>query len=60
MIGTPSLSFIRKIYNILSHKQEQLDEVLEFETKINEHFNGDFNLAYKNAQNGNWTILSKD
>ena len=28
--------------------------------KVDEDYNGDFNLAYKQAQNGNWTFLSKD
>ena len=47
MNGTPSLSFIRKIYNILNHKQEQLDEITRNEKLVDETYNGDFALAYK-------------
>jgi hypothetical protein len=41
MIGTPSLNFIRKIYNIISHKQEKLDELNEIEKILEEEYNGD-------------------
>ena len=47
MNGMPSLSFIRKIYNILNHKQEQLDEITRNEKLVDETYNGDFALAYK-------------
>lgn len=53
------MSFIRKIYNIIAHKQERLDKIEKLEEKLSEKFNGDLDLAEKQIKNGNWTLLTK-
>jgi hypothetical protein len=45
MNGSPSLNFIRKIYNIIEHKQEKLDEIKRIERLVAEKYNGDVSLA---------------
>ncbi len=39
--GTPSVNFIRKIYNIITYKQEQLEDIKRIEEKIDMEYNGD-------------------
>ena len=34
MTGTPSINFLRKIFNIITYKQEQLDEIKKIEKKV--------------------------
>jgi hypothetical protein len=34
MDGQPSIDFIRKIYNIITYKQEQLEEIKKIEQKV--------------------------
>lgn len=58
--GVPSSNFIRKVYNILIHKHDQLESIKDIEQRLIEHYNGDFNLAYSQCQSGNWTLISKE
>ena len=44
-MGAPSMNFLRKIYNLLSHKYEQLDEIKRLEAKLKDRYNGDLKLA---------------
>ena len=39
------MNFIRKIFNLISHKHESLDEIKQLEGKLMEHYNGDLKLA---------------
>ena len=41
MIGAPSMNFIRKIYNIISHKQDKIEEIKKIEKVLLEEYNGD-------------------
>lgn len=59
-MGQPSINFIRKIFNLISFKHEQLDEIKQLEAKLTERYNGDLKLALSQAENGNWTILSRE
>lgn len=59
-MGTPSMNFLRKIYNLISHKYEQLDEIKRLEAKLKDRYNGDLKLALSQAENGNWTILTRE
>ena len=58
-VGSPSLQFIRKIYNLISFKLDKLEEIQEIEHKLQVEYNGDFKLAYSQCQNGNWALISK-
>ena len=60
MIGQPSMNFIRKIYNLIAHKQEKLDEISKLEALLNQKYNGDINLAESQIKNGNWSLLTQD
>lgn len=46
------MNFIRKIFNLISHKHEQLDEIKQLEAKLTERYNGDLTLALSQAENG--------
>lgn len=54
------MNFIRKIYNLISHKHEQLDEIKTLESKMEEMYNGDLKLALRQIENGNWSNLSRE
>ena len=58
--GTPSINFLRKIYNIITYKQERLDEIKKIEEKVRVEYNGDLKLAKSQCQNGNWVLISKE
>lgn len=60
MDGHPSIDFIRKIYNIITYKQEQLEEIKKIEQKVMIEYNGDLKLALSQYENGNWTLISKE
>ena len=59
MIGTPSMNFIRKIYNLITHKQEQLEEINHAEKMVEELYNGDLNLAREQVENGNYSEMTR-
>lgn len=59
-MGSPSMNFLRKIYNLISHKYEQLDEIKRVEAKLKDRYNGDLKLALSQAENGNWTGLTEE
>lgn len=59
-MGSPSMNFLRKIYNLISHKYEQLDEIKKLEAKLEDRYNGDLQLALNQAENGNWPILTRE
>jgi len=45
MNGTPSYAFLRKIYNLMNFKQDQLNEIQQTELKIQDKYGGDIKLA---------------
>lgn len=45
MEGTPSKGFINKLYNIISYKEDQINDIKEIEQKIAVEYNGDLQLA---------------
>lgn len=59
-MGSPSMNFLRKIFNLISHKYEQLDEIKRLEAKLADRYNGDLKQALSQADNGNWTGLSRE
>lgn len=60
MMGSPSLNFIRKLYNTITYKFEQLEEIKQIEQKLKVNYNGDLELAYNQCKNGNWTLLTEE
>ena len=59
-MGAPSMNFLRKIFNLVTHRHEQLDEITKLEDRLKDHYNGDLKLALSQAENGNWTLLSRE
>ena len=59
MVGVPSMNFIKKIFNIISHKQERLEKIKHTEKVVVEVYNGDFSLAMSQVNNGNFSKLDK-
>ena len=59
MVGVPSMNFIKKIFNIISHKQEMLEEIKQTEKTLDELYNGDFSLAMSQVKNGNYSKIDK-
>lgn len=60
MMGSPSMNFIRKIYNIIAHKQEKLDQIAAIESLLAQKYGGDLRLAEEQVANGNWTMITQD
>jgi len=59
MTGQPSMNFIKKIYNIISYKEEKIEEIKLIENRLKDQFNGDVQLALEQCKNGNYTSISK-
>ena len=59
MVGVPSMNFIKKIFNIISHKQERLEKIKHTEKVVEEVYNGDFSLAMSQVNNGNFSKIDK-
>lgn len=59
-MGAPSLNFVRKLYNKINYKQEQLEEVRKIEETLQREFNGDLKAAYNQAKNEHWAPISED
>jgi hypothetical protein len=59
MVGVPSMNFIKKIFNIISHKQEKLEQINQTEKVVEEDYNGDLSLAMSQVSNGNFSKIDK-
>tara|TARA_B110000285_G_scaffold211811_1_gene254843 strand:+ start:468 stop:698 length:231 start_codon:yes stop_codon:yes gene_type:complete len=59
MVGVPSMNFIKKIYNLISHKQEKLELINQTEKILEELYNGDLSLAMSQVNNGNFSKIDK-
>jgi hypothetical protein len=59
MVGVPSMNFIKKIFNIISHKQEKLEQINRTEKVVEEDYNGDLSLAMSQVSNGNFSKIDK-
>jgi len=59
MVGVPSMNFIKKIYNLISHKQEKLEMINQTEKILEELYNGDLSLAMSQVNNGNFSKIDK-
>ena len=59
MVGVPSMNFIKKIFNIISHKQEKLEQINQTEKVVEEDYNGDLSLAMSQVNNGNFSKIDK-
>ena len=59
MVGVPSMNFIKKIYNLNSHKQEKLELINQTEKILEELYNGDLSLAMSQVNNGNFSKIDK-
>ena len=59
MVGVPSMNFIKKIYNLISHKQEKLELINQTEKVLEELYNGDLSLAMSQVNNGNFSKIDK-
>ena len=54
------MNFLRKIYNLITHKYDQLNEIRKYEEMLQDQYNGDLDLAFSQIENGNFTIISKE
>ena len=57
-MGAPSMNFIRKLYNKINYRQEQLDEIINTEEIVAKEFNGDIDEAFKAVSTGICQSLS--
>ncbi len=59
-IGTPSINFLQKLYNLIKFEQDKLDEIQKIQDKVDQTYGGDLGLAIDQAKNGNLTLISID
>jgi hypothetical protein len=59
-IGQPSTQFIRKIFNLMTYKQEKLTAIKYIEEKLSRRFKGDYSIPLGLAAEGKYEYITKE